>query len=98
MKSINQFITDHDLHDKVTPRGVFPDDEARVVFYNGMEVFLTLSFASAKEAAQVALDAARETNFSIIYPDRVRFVAVGVRKSAIHYDYLTGDEIKKILA
>lgn len=97
MKGINQFITDHDLQDKVTPRGVFPDDEARVVFYNCMEVFLVLSFTSAKEAAQVALDAARETNFSI-YPDRVRFVAVGVRKSAIHYDYLTGDEIKKILA
>lgn len=97
MKSINQFITDHDLQSKVTPRGVFPDDEARVVFYNGMEVFLTLSFASALEAAQVALDASRETNFSID-SDRLRFIAVGVRKTAIHYDYLTGDEIKKILA
>lgn len=97
MKGINQFITDHDLQDKVTPRGVFPDDEARVVFYNGMEVFLVLSFMSAKEAAQVALDASRETNFSI-YSDRLRFIAVGVRKTAIHYDYLTGDEIKKILA
>lgn len=97
MKTINQFITDHSLQDKVTPRGVFPDDEARVVFYNGMEVFLTLSFTSAEEAARIALAAAQETNFSI-YSDRVRFVAVGVRKTSIHYDYLTGDEIKEILA
>lgn len=97
MKSINQFITDHDLQNRVTPREVCPDDEAHVVFYNGMEVFLTLSFTSAEEAAQVALDATRETNFSI-YPDRVHFIAVGVRKTAIHYDYLIGDEIKKILA
>ncbi len=97
MKSINQFITDHDLQDKVTPREVCPDDEAHVVFYNGMEVFLTLSFTSAKEAARAALDASRETNFSI-YSDRLRFIAVGVRKTVIHYDYLTGEEIKKILA
>ena len=97
MKTINQFITDHSLQDKATPRGVFPDDEARVVFYNGMEVFLTLSFTSAEEAARIALAAAQETNFSI-YSDRVRFVAVGVRKASIHYDYLTGDEIKEILA
>lgn len=97
MKGINQFITDHDLQNKVTPREVCPDDEAHVVFYNGMEVFLTLSFTSAEEAAQVALDASRETNFSID-SDRLRFIAVGVRKTAIHYDYLTGEEIKKILA
>ncbi len=97
MKSINQFITDHDLQNKVTPREVFPDDEARVVFYNGTEIVLALSFTSAEEAARIALDAARETNFSI-YSDRVRFVAVGVRKTSIHYDYRTGDEIKKILA
>lgn len=97
MKTINQFITDHSLQNKVAPRGACPDDEAHIVFYNGMEVFLVLSFTSAEEAARVALDAARETNFSI-YSDRVHFVAVGVRKTAIHYDYLTGDEIKKILA
>lgn len=97
MKGINQFITDHDLQDKVTPRGVFPDDEARVVFYNGTEIVLTLSFGSAEEAARIALDAAKETNFSV-YSDRVCFIAVGVRKTAIHYDYLTGDEIKEILA
>lgn len=97
MKGINQFITDHDLQNKVTPRGVFPDDEARVVFYNGMEVFLTLSFTSAEEAAQVALDASRETNFSID-SGRLRLIAVGVRKTVVHYDYLTGEEIKKILA
>lgn len=97
MKGINQFITDHDLQDKVTPRGVFPDDEARVVFYNGAEIVLTLSFGSAEEAARIALDAAKETNFSV-YSDRVRFIAVGVRKTSIHYDYRTGDEIKEILA
>ena len=97
MKTINQFITDHSLQNKVTPRGVFLDDEARVVFYNGMEVFLTLSFTSAEEAARIALAAAQETNFSI-YSDRFRFIAVGVRKTFIHYDYLTGDEIKEILA
>ena len=97
MKTINQFITDHSLQNKVTPRGVFPDDEARVVFYNGMEVFLTLSFTSAEEAARIAFAAAQETNFSI-YSDRVRFIAVGVRKTSMHYDYLTGVEIKEILA
>ena len=97
MKTINQFITDHSLQNKVTPRGVFPDDEARVVFYNGTEIVLTLSFGLAEEAARIALDAAKETNFSV-YSDRVRFIAVGVRKTSIHYDYLIGDEIKKILA
>ena len=55
MKTINQFITDHSLQNKVTPRGVFPDDEARVVFYNGIEVFLTLSFTSAEEAERSGL-------------------------------------------
>ena len=97
MKGIKQFITDHDLQDKVTPRGVFPDDEARVAFYNGTEIVLTLSLGSAEEAARIALDAPKETNVSV-YSDRVRFIAVGVRKTAIHYDYLTGDEIKEILA
>ena len=97
MKTINQFITDHSLQNKVTPRGVFPDDEARVAFYNGTEIVLTLSLGSAEEAARIALDAAKETNFSV-YSDRVRCIAVGVRKTSIHYDYLTGDEIKEILA
>ena len=97
MKTINQFITDHSLQNKVTPRGVFPDDEARVAFYNGTEIVLTLSFGSAEEAARIALDAAKETNFSV-YSDRVRCIAVGVRKTSIHYDCLTGAEIKEILA
>ena len=56
-----------------------------------------LAVQAAEEAARIALAAAQETNFSI-YSDRVRFVAVGVRKTSIHYDYLTGDEIKEILA
>ena len=96
MKTINQFITDHDLQNKVTPRGVFPDDEARVVFYNGTAIVLTLSFTSVEEAARVALAASEETNFSIY--SWFHIVAVGVKKNTIHYDYITGDDIKKILA